>query len=115
MKGEMTASIEMVKIIRRMLDEKKALKSVILDVRELSCFFDYFIIALGNSHIHCKAMAREIEKFLLKSGYKERGKPDLNSGWIVLDFNDIVVHLFTREMNDYYQLEKLWADSRYVE
>lgn len=108
------AAEDMARACRKILDEKKALGAVILDVRELSPFFDYFLIALANSHIHCKSMARELEKYLSKNGYRERGQPDYNSGWIVLDFNDIVVHIFTREMNEYYQLEKLWSDAKYV-
>jgi len=114
MKGDMVLADEMARKCKRILDDKKAVSSVIMDVRALSPFFDYFIIALANSHVHCKSMARELEKFLIKSGYRERGKPDYNSGWIVLDFNDIVVHVFTQEMNEYYQLEKLWSDADYL-
>ncbi len=106
---------ETVKNCRNILSDKKALSTVIMDVKELSPDFDYFLISVGNSHIHCRSMARELEKYLFKSGFRERGRPDLNSGWIVLDFNEIVVHLFTREMDDYYQLEKLWSDAVYIE
>lgn len=115
MKDVQVSAVDEVKICRDILNERKVLSAVILDVRELSSCFDYFLIAVGNSHIHCRSMARELEKHLSKDGFKERGWPDMNSGWIVLDFNEIIVHIFTREVYDYYNLETLWSDASYIE
>ncbi|PKL35665.1 MAG: ribosome silencing factor [Spirochaetae bacterium HGW-Spirochaetae-1] len=92
------------------LDDKKAEETVIVNISKVNPYFDYFIITTGSSVVHCKALAREVRQCLYSQGVKERGKPDLNSGWIVLDFNDIVIHIFTEEMRAYYKLEKLWAD-----
>jgi len=96
------------------LDEKKALDPVFMDLRKVNSYLDYFIIATGNSQIHCRALARDISKFLHEKGLKEYGKHDLNSEWIILDFGELIVHIFTEEMRSYYQLEKLWADAEKI-
>ncbi len=99
----------------RKLDEKKAEDTTLLEVIEINPFFDFFIITTGNSQVHCRSLAREIEKYLSTTPLKGRNKPELNSGWIILDYDDIVVHIFTHELRDYYQLEKLWADGDHIE
>jgi len=93
------------------LDEKKALDPVFMDLRKVNSYLDYFLLATGNSQIHCRALARDIAKFLNEKGLKEYGNHDLNSEWIILDFGGLIVHIFTEEMRSYYQLEKLWADA----
>ncbi len=99
----------------RKLDEKKAEDTALLEVIEINPFFDFFIITTGNSQVHCRSLAREIEKYLSATPLKGRNKPELNSGWIILDYDDIVVHIFTHELRNYYQLEKLWADGEHIE
>jgi ribosome-associated protein len=96
------------------LDEKKAEDTVVLDLSEINSYFDYFIITTGNSQVHCKSLARDLEKSLSEEGLKEGMKPDFSSGWIVLDYSNIIVHVFTEDMRQYYQLEKLWGDARSV-
>jgi ribosome-associated protein len=99
----------------RKLEEKKAEDTLLLEVIEINPYFDFFIITSGNSQVHCRSLARDIEKYLASTPLKSRGKPDMNSGWIILDYDDIVVHIFTHELRDYYQLEKLWADGEHIE
>lgn len=96
------------------LDEKKAIDPVFLDLRNVNSYLDFFLIATGNSQIHCRALARDIVKFLNDKGLKEYGKHELNSEWIILDFGSLIVHIFTEELRAYYQLEKLWADSEKI-
>ncbi len=89
---------------------------VLLDVRGLSSVTDYYLIATGQNTPQLKAMAVELEKALEVAGasrYRKSGKPD--SGWIVDDYVDIVVHLFSDEMRKYYDLEKLWNDAKRVD
>ncbi len=93
------------------LDEKKALDPVFMDLRKVNSYLEYFLIATGNSQIHCRALARDITRFLHEKGLKEHGEHDLHSEWIILDFSGLVVHIFTEELRSYYQLEKLWADA----
>jgi ribosome-associated protein len=99
----------------RKLDEKKAEDTRLLEVIEVNPHFDFFIITSGNSQVHCRSLARDIEKYLVTTPLRSRNKPDINSGWIILDYDDIVVHIFTHELRDYYQLEKLWADGDHIE
>ena len=96
------------------LDEKKALNPVLMDLRKVSDYFDFFLIATGNSKTHCSALARDIIKFLSGQGLKGLNKPDLNSDWIALDFGGLIVHILTEEMRAYYQLEKLWGDAKKI-
>ncbi|MCL1834347.1 MAG: ribosome silencing factor [Leptospirales bacterium] len=96
------------------LDEKKALDPVCIDLRDINGCFDFFLIATGNSKTHCTALAKDITKFLHEKGLKAYGRPDLNSEWIVLDFGSLIVHIFTEEMREYYQLEKLWGDAQKI-
>ena len=94
------------------LDEKKALNPVFMDLRRVSDYFDFFLIATGNSKTHSAALAKDMIKFLSGKGLKGFNKPDLNSEWIALDFGSLIVHIFTEEMRAYYQLEKLWGDAK---
>ncbi len=106
--------VEIFKQCARLLDEKKGIDIVMMDLREVNSYLDYFLIATGNSRIHCRSMARELEKFIHSQGLRGRMKPDYDSGWIILDFSELIVHIFTQEMREYYQLEKLWGDAKKI-
>ncbi|MCF7837453.1 MAG: ribosome silencing factor [Candidatus Marinimicrobia bacterium] len=91
--------------------EKKALEPLTLDVRGRSPVTDFLVLATGNSPPHLKALATEVERTLKDIGwpvYRRSGNPD--SGWLVLDFIDVVVHLFLPEPRAFYDLEHLWKD-----
>lgn len=95
---------------------KKAEQVTLLDVTGLSPVTDYYLIATGNSSPHLKALATEVEKSLSEHGvkcFRRAGTPD--SGWIVADYLDFVVHIFTQELRDHYQLERLWNDAKVVD
>ncbi len=98
----------------RVLSEKKGEDIVLLDLRSVNGYLDYFLITTANSLLHGRAMAKEVQKFMYSVKFPARSKPRLDSGWIILDYNEIVVHLFTLELREYYQLERLWADSRRI-
>ncbi len=100
---------------RLRLDEKKAEDTIVMDLSAVNSYFDYFVVTSGSSNIHCRALARDLQKFFQERGMKEGVKPDLNSGWIILDYSSIIVHIFTEELRSYYRLEKLWADARRIE
>ncbi len=94
-----------------LLDQKKAGSPVLMDLRRVNSYLDFFIIATGNSQNHCRALSRDIEKKLHDDGFSQKGRPDYDSEWIILDFGELIIHIFTDETRHYYQLEKLWADS----
>jgi ribosome-associated protein len=91
---------------------KKAEEVVILDMRKLSNFTDYFVIASGDSTIQTRAIAEAIEenfkKKKLKLYHMEGGE---EGRWILLDAGHFIVHLFLKEVRDFYNLEVLWADA----
>jgi len=107
--------LEIAESCAEFFNSKKAVNTVFLDLHEINVYLGAFLITTGNSQVHCSSMARDISKFLLSGGIKLRNKPDLNSGWIILDFDNIIIHIFTEELRDYYQLEKLWADGERVD
>ncbi len=97
-----------------LLDSKKAEEIVLMDLRNINSYFDLFIITTGNSFMHCRSLARELQKFLKNKNIQQRNNPNMESGWIILDYDEIIIHVFTRELRDYYQLEKLWADATVI-
>jgi ribosome-associated protein len=95
---------------------KKGEDVVILDVRGLSTVTDYYLLATANGAPHIKAIAAEIERELEKENarcYRTAGSP--NSGWVVADYFDAVIHIFTPKTREYYALERLWGDAKRVE
>lgn len=97
------------------LSDKKGEDIILLDLRSVNSYLDYFLITTANSLMHCRAMAKEVQRYMHTVKFPERSRPHLDSGWIVLDYNELVVHIFTQELRDYYQLERLWADSARIE
>lgn len=97
------------------LRSKKGEQIKVLDVSGISPVTDYYIIVTGNSTPHLKALAEEVEKELDRAGircYRRAGTPE--SGWIVEDYLDFVVHIFSPDMREYYQLERLWSDGKVI-
>jgi ribosome-associated protein len=94
------------------IEDKKGLDPVVLDVRELSSVTDYFLMVTGSSAPHVKALAESVERALKETGvrcYRKSGTAD--SGWIVLDYVDTVVHIVNPETRAFYGLESLWSDA----
>jgi len=110
------STLEEIKICCTALDDKKALDLKILDMRDNSSVTDYFIIATGNSLPHLRAMKDALQK-TFKSGNVNILGMDASheTGWIVIDVFDFIVHLFSEEMREYYNLEALWKDSTVVD
>jgi len=88
--------------LAKTLEDNKAADVKVYDVRGKSGFTDFFVVATGAAAPHLKALVRELPKTQRVSG-------DPDSGWIVADYIDVVVHVFSAEARAYYALEKLWA------
>ena len=102
---------ERVSIITKACLDKGAFDVKVLDIKGLTTVSDYFIIVSGNSTIQTTTIADTVEEKMLKEGYEVLGKEGYQSArWILLDFGDIVVHVFHKEDREFYNLEKLWAD-----
>ncbi len=111
----MTTQEKLEKIVK-ILDEKKAQKIQVIGITNLTIIADYFVIATGTSTTQVKSLADEIDFQLGQAGIEPRGIEGVRSAnWIVLDYSDIVVHVFNRETRDEYQLERLWADGEQVD
>ncbi|MBA1335249.1 MAG: Ribosomal silencing factor RsfA [Firmicutes bacterium] len=108
----MTSPKEMARVAVEAAKVKKAFDIVVLDIRTISILADYFVICSGRSTTQVKAIADEIDKqmqmagFILDhvEGYKEEK-------WILLDYKDIVVHVFYTQEREFYNLERLWGDA----
>ena len=91
---------------------KKGYDIKILDLRELTPIADFFVLASADSHIQVKAIADEIDDKLRKIGIKCYFKEGYDAAnWILLDYFDVVVHIFKSDARDFYNLEKLWGDA----
>lgn len=102
---------EMIEKIIRTLDSKKAEDIQAIGIKDLTILADYFIIANGTSNTHTKSLAEEVEFQLSQAGIEPlRREGDNGNTWIILDYGDIIVHVFYKETRNFYQLEKLWAD-----
>jgi ribosome-associated protein len=96
--------------------EKKAQDVVILDVKEMCSFADYFIICSGTSNRHVQGIATHIETRLKKEGFLPLGVEGLTEGaWILLDYDDVVVHIFLEPVRTFYDLERLWDGANTIE
>lgn len=103
---------ELARLCVRAALEKKAEDPVILDVRKLSSFTDYFVILSGRSTRHVQGLAEAVEEALRSKRLSPAKAEGLNEGtWVVLDFNDVVVHIFYTETRKFYDIEGLWHDA----
>ncbi len=102
--------------IAKLIFNKKGYDVRILDLREIVSFTDYFIICSADSDTQVKAIADEVDKSLRDNGIKcwhKEGYRALN--WVLLDYVDVVVHIFKKDMRTFYNIEKLWGDAPVVE
>lgn len=105
----------MTKIAYEALEDKKAVDIRIIDIGEISVLADYFIIASGTNRNQVQALADNVEEELHKAGYTMRQAEGYRSGsWILMDYGDIIVHVFDSENRLFYDLERIWRDGRTV-
>ena len=96
--------------------EKKALDVIILDLSGLTVIADYFVICSGESTTQVKAVAEFIEQEFAQKRIRPLGiEGAAHSHWILLDYGDVIIHVFEKETRAYYNLEKLWMDAKVVE
>ena len=101
--------------LARALDAKKAFNIHILEVENLTTVTEYFVIATGNSTTHVGALADEAEFQLGRESVQVlRTEGHDGKRWVLLDYGSVIVHVFTQEAHDYYDLEHLWADAKPV-
>ncbi|MDR0917846.1 MAG: ribosome silencing factor [Oscillospiraceae bacterium] len=105
---------EKLKNIVKTLDTKKAENVQVIRVNDLTVIADYFVIATGNSNTQVKSLADYVE-FNLKEVKPHHIEGYDTKEWIVLDYGDIIVHIFYKETREYYKLERLWSDGEEID
>ncbi len=111
----MNQSKEMARIAYNALSDKKGEDIKIIDITGISVLADYFIIANGNSDSQVNALVDNVEEELHKAGYPLKQREGQASGsWVLLDFGDIIVHVFDKENRLFYDLERIWKDGKSI-
>lgn len=104
-----------IETVVKALDSKKAVDIEVLEIGSLTVVADYFVIAAGTSNTQVRALADEVEFKMNEAGFVPRQIEGKATGWILLDYHDVVVHVFMGEQREHYNLEKLWADAEKVD
>jgi len=102
--------------IQDALEDAKARDITVLDVRKISDFTDYMVIATGTSSRHVQSTADKVVDTLRVHGVRAVGVEGGKTGdWVLIDFGDVVAHVMREEIRDFYNLEKLWSDAKHIE
>ncbi len=110
------SSLELVKLLSKAALDKKAEDLIVLDVHEISSFADYFVIMSGRSTRHVQGLAEAVDSRIRNKRTKESNSEGLSEGhWVLLDYYDVVVHIFYSEVRQQYDLEGLWNDAPRVD
>lgn len=108
-------SFEKLTVAVQALDSKKAHDIKAIQIEDLTTLSDYFLIATGNSATQIKALANEVEYKLSELGIEPNHIEGKSSGWILLDYGTLVVHVFYKQDRELYALERLWEDGKQVD
>ena len=111
----MMDSKQMAKIVYEALEDKKAEDIVVLEVGDITILADYFIIANGSNSSQVQALVDNVEEQLSKNGIEPKRIEGIgNTNWILMDYGDIIVHIFSKEDRLFYDLERIWRDGKKV-
>lgn len=106
----------MTKLALTALEDKKAEDIRVIDISEVSVIADYFIIASGTNRSQLQALADNVQESLGRAGYTLKQIEGYNTAnWILMDFNDIIVHIFDKENRLFYNLERIWRDGKDID
>lgn len=106
---------ELMENIVKVLDKKKAMNIEALEITDLSTVADYFIIATGTSSTHIRALADDVDDAMSKLQVEPGHIEGKATGWILMDYGTVIVHIFTADMREHFNLEHLWADAKSVD
>lgn len=111
----MADSREMLKIACAALEDKKAFDIKIIDISRISTLCDYIVIADGTNKKQVQALSDNVEDNMHEAGYSHKGVEGYSEGvWILLDYYDIIIHIFSEESRRFYNIEKIWSDGDIV-
>lgn len=109
----MNNSKEMAKIAYAALDDKKGEDIKVIEVGDITILADYFIIANGTNNSQVQALVDNVEEALSKAGYEPKRIEGIkNTSWVLLDYGDVIIHVFSKEDRLFYDLERIWRDGK---
>ena len=109
-------SLNMAKLAIDALEDKKAEDIKIIDISEVSVLADYFIIAGGNNHSQIQALCNNVEEKLGRAGHPVKQVEGYDTAnWILMDFGDVIIHIFDKENRLLYDLERIWRDGKLID
>lgn len=112
----MNTEKEMAQLACKALDEKKGQDIKVIDIHEVSVIADYFVIASGSNQNQVQAMVDNVEETLGRAGYEPKQvEGSKNSSWVLMDYGDLIVHVFDEENRLFYDLERIWRDGKVLE
>lgn len=112
----MEQSRMMAKLACKALDDKKGEDIKVIDISQISVLADYFVIANGTNDSQVRALVEAVEEELDKAGFEVKQREGYGLGsWVLLDFGEIIVHVFDKENRLFYDLERIWRDGKSVE
>jgi len=104
---------EALKIAVKAVDDKKGIDIVVLDISSVASFANYFLLCSGDSSRQIQAIVNEVEEKLAAYGYRlAHIEGFANAEWVLLDYLDLVIHVFSKQARAYYDLERLWRDAK---
>jgi len=109
-------ALEKAMLARGALMDKRAVDPVVLDLREITLITDYFVICHGTSNVHIRALSEAVIEALREAGVRPAGVEGRQAArWVLLDYGDLIVHIFAEEEREFYSLERLWSDAARIE
>lgn len=112
----MNQEMNMLKLAVKAMDDKKAEDIKVIDIHEVSVIADYFVIASGNNQNQVQAIVDNVEETLGKAGFEPKQiEGNKSSSWILMDYGDMIIHVFDQENRLFYDLERIWGDGKPVD
>lgn len=109
-------ALELSRVCARIADDNRANDVLLLDLRKATSLVDYFLIATATSRRQSHAIAEEIDQEMKRRGEAKLGMEGSEEGrWVLVDYGDLVVHVFSAEARDYYRLEEIWGDADHLD
>lgn len=107
--------LDILKIAVNALNEKKGLELTAIKVTDLTVIADYFVFATATSNTHVRALADEVEHKLTEAGVEPNHIEGRATDWILLDYGDVIIHVFGRKSREFYSLDRMWNDGENID